>query len=51
MVNFDNTTAKILKKIHFQPKGIKFLLGYIQKLNTKILEINKNKKGLLSVEK
>ena len=51
MVTFDDTTAKHLQKIHFQQKLIKFMLGYIPKFDSNILEINKNTKSLTSAEK
>ena len=51
MVNYDNTTFKHLQKMNFKSKAIKFVLGYIPKFDTKILEINKNKEGITSVKK
>ena len=49
MVAFGYTTVKSLQTVHFQSKVTAFLLDYIKKVDTKILEMKKNKKGPSSV--
>ena len=51
IVTFEDSTVKSLQNMHFQPKVIKFVLGYIPTFDTKIIEMKKNKKYLPSVQK